>query len=218
MNFGRYFGPGTLGFIASHEIGHYLGASHTLELNDAHNVMDVGGPGELLASWIGIGPDGIYGSDDDFESASESTVMAIRCSKSPDGSPTRNDTLNAVAFGLSVGDGSTHSSATTTELSDDPFTAEIGSTAHMVSSAAEDAGIRSTGQLLDLVSDLPSRIQTVFTGRSYARLPMLPILWAGSASSATPEQGPLSSVMKRRDSNRFRTTLIDSLLEDIHLA
>ena len=51
-----------VGNITTHEIGHYLGNWHTDNQFDNPGIMDQGGN---LPQLIGLGPDGIFGSDDD---------------------------------------------------------------------------------------------------------------------------------------------------------
>ena len=52
-----------VGEIAAHEAGHYLGNFHTDTGNDQANLMDAGG--RLGFTILGVGPDGIFGTDDD---------------------------------------------------------------------------------------------------------------------------------------------------------
>ncbi|MCH9651142.1 MAG: hypothetical protein K0U98_23160 [Deltaproteobacteria bacterium] len=53
-----------LGNIAAHEAGHYLGNFHTEQFNPLANLMDRGGN---LPNTIGVGPDGIFGNEDDSD-------------------------------------------------------------------------------------------------------------------------------------------------------
>ncbi len=53
-----------IGNIAAHEAGHYVGNFHTEQFDPLANIMDRGGN---LPNTIGLGPDGIFGSDDDVD-------------------------------------------------------------------------------------------------------------------------------------------------------
>ncbi len=53
-----------LGNIAAHEAGHYIGSFHSEQFNGAATLMDRGGN---LPNTLGLGPDGIFGSADDFD-------------------------------------------------------------------------------------------------------------------------------------------------------
>ncbi|MGN6545779.1 MAG: Ig-like domain-containing protein, partial [Aureliella sp.] len=53
-----------IGRVAAHEAGHFLGAWHTVPTNNKPQIMDTGG---VPANLMGVGPDGIYGTDDDVD-------------------------------------------------------------------------------------------------------------------------------------------------------
>jgi len=86
-----------VGGAVSHEAGHLFGSFHTDRLNQQPCVMDVGGDiGDLL----GVGEDGIFGSDDDVE------VRFVADTYAPsEGFTGTEDTRNVNAFGLSTGTG-----------------------------------------------------------------------------------------------------------------
>ncbi len=54
-----------VGEITAHEAGHFLGNWHTDQFNDQPNIMDQGGNIEF--SVIGVGEDGIFGTNDDVD-------------------------------------------------------------------------------------------------------------------------------------------------------
>ena len=54
-----------IGRVAAHEAGHFLGAWHTVPNNGNPQIMDSGGTFTGLADLMGVGRDGIYGTDDD---------------------------------------------------------------------------------------------------------------------------------------------------------
>ncbi len=54
----------SLGNIAAHEAGHYLGSYHTEQDNPLAGLMDRGGN---LPNTLGLGTDGIYGTEDDVD-------------------------------------------------------------------------------------------------------------------------------------------------------
>ena len=54
----------SLGNIAAHEAGHYLGSFHTEQDNPSANLMDRGGN---LPNTLGLGPDGTFGTADDVD-------------------------------------------------------------------------------------------------------------------------------------------------------
>jgi hypothetical protein len=57
-----------VGNVASHEAGHYLGQWHTDPLNEVHAISDSGFGGlSFNESILGLGPDGIFGTADDFD-------------------------------------------------------------------------------------------------------------------------------------------------------
>ena len=53
-----------VGVIAAHEAGHFIGNWHTASFNGVPSVMDEGGD---LATTVGVGPDQILGTADDFD-------------------------------------------------------------------------------------------------------------------------------------------------------
>lgn len=53
-----------VGNITAHEAGHFFANWHTDQLNPDANIMDQGGN---FAGTFGIGPDGVFGSDDDVD-------------------------------------------------------------------------------------------------------------------------------------------------------
>ena len=80
-----------VGNITSHEAGHYLGNWHTDQFNASPNIQDQGGN---LDNTVGVGPDGIFGTDDDFD------VDFGRDEFVPnEGFTGIEDTLNSIAIG-----------------------------------------------------------------------------------------------------------------------
>ena len=55
------------GCVASHEMGHLLGLVHQDSLNAVNSVADKGGEQQKFDFYLGIGPDGIYGTSDDID-------------------------------------------------------------------------------------------------------------------------------------------------------
>jgi hypothetical protein len=55
-----------IGRVAAHEAGHFLGGWHTINNNSATQIMDAGGSLQAMSNLMGVGPDGIYGTDDDI--------------------------------------------------------------------------------------------------------------------------------------------------------
>ncbi len=53
-----------VGNVVAHEAGHFYGGWHTTTENEIHSVMDEGGSVAALAE---VGPDGIYGTNDDHD-------------------------------------------------------------------------------------------------------------------------------------------------------
>lgn len=53
-----------IGRVAAHEAGHFFGAWHTLNSNALPQIMDTGG---TAGNIMGVGRDGIYGTDDDVD-------------------------------------------------------------------------------------------------------------------------------------------------------
>lgn len=80
-----------VGNITSHEAGHILGNWHTDQFNDTPNIQDQGGN---LAGFVGVGPDGIFGTADDVD------VDFGRDEFVPnEGFTGIEDTLNSIAIG-----------------------------------------------------------------------------------------------------------------------
>ncbi|MCA9217540.1 MAG: PPC domain-containing protein, partial [Planctomycetales bacterium] len=88
-----------VGNIVTHEAGHFFGAWHTDNRNASVNLMDQGGN---LANTIGLGDDGIFGTGDDVDA--DFGVDDYTDRELFDGV---EDTLNALAFGLSSGTAAT---------------------------------------------------------------------------------------------------------------
>lgn len=86
-----------MGLTISHEIGHYLGGSHQINTNSNNVIMDTGGnlPGRL-----GVGPDLIFGSEDDRDTDFGVDRYDAAASVIQFGT---HDTINAFAFGLGSG-------------------------------------------------------------------------------------------------------------------
>ena len=85
----------------SHELGHTFGAQHqennlNLRLMDQNPATDVNG----LADLVGVGPDGIFGTDDDTD-----YDFGVDFYANTEGNIGRNDAAAVVAFGLSTGKG-----------------------------------------------------------------------------------------------------------------
>ena len=53
-----------IGNIVAHEAGHFFGDCHVDQFNDNANLMDQGGDWPLT---VGVGPDGVGGTDDDID-------------------------------------------------------------------------------------------------------------------------------------------------------
>jgi hypothetical protein len=80
-----------VGNITSHEAGHFLGNWHTDQFNDLPSIQDQGGN---LPNFIGLGPDGIFGTQDDID------VDFGRDEFVPsEGFTGIEDTLNSIAIG-----------------------------------------------------------------------------------------------------------------------
>lgn len=81
-----------VGTITAHEAGHFFANWHTDQFNPSANVMDQGGnfPGT-----VGLGPDGIFGSDDDVDVDFGPDVFVPT-----EGFSGTEDTLESVSFGL----------------------------------------------------------------------------------------------------------------------
>ncbi len=84
-----------VGNIVAHEAGHFFANWHTDRLNDTPDLMDQGGD---LNNTLGLGPDNIFGSADDVD---------VDFGNEPfdpvEGFQGTQNTLNAIAFGLSTG-------------------------------------------------------------------------------------------------------------------
>lgn len=85
----------TLGTIASHEAGHFLGNWHTDPANDVIEVMDAGGN---IANFVGVGRDGRYGTRDDIDVDFEPDRFYPT-----EGFTGRSDPVARTSFGLSTG-------------------------------------------------------------------------------------------------------------------
>lgn len=83
--------------VAAHEVGHYVGAWHTLNSNDADQIMDTGGN---VGGIVGVGDDGIYGTADDDDVGFGTDTYDPFASAIPRG---RQDSAALVAWGLSSG-------------------------------------------------------------------------------------------------------------------
>jgi hypothetical protein len=94
----------TLGNIGTHELGHVFGCDHTERGNYVVNLMDQGGPADLGAGATAVGPDGIFGTADDFDRDFGVDVYAsVDFRGRPEPFRGVHDTLNTIAFGLSTG-------------------------------------------------------------------------------------------------------------------
>jgi hypothetical protein len=93
-----------LGNIGAHELGHCFGCWHTDWRNTNVDLMDQGGPAGLGALASAVGPDGIFGTADDFD---RDFGVDDHASNNPGGAAEpfrgRHDTLNTIAFGLATG-------------------------------------------------------------------------------------------------------------------
>ena len=91
-----------LAYIIVHEAGHNLGAWHTNQFDNSPEMMDSGGftIESFARNALGVGPDGIYGDEDDVkvQFSSNGPFSPVEL---PFGSV--NDTLNTVAYSLSTG-------------------------------------------------------------------------------------------------------------------
>lgn len=85
-----------VGNTAVHEAGHIFGNWHTDNTNATPNIMDRGG---LLRDSVGVGPDLIFGSNDDVDVSFGHDNYAPN-ERFVGGAA---DTLNSIAFGLSTG-------------------------------------------------------------------------------------------------------------------
>jgi hypothetical protein len=85
----------TLGTIAAHEAGHFLGNWHTDPDNEVIEVMDAGGN---IANFVGVGPDGRFGTRDDID-----VDFAPDQFFPSEGFSGRSDPVTRTAFALSTG-------------------------------------------------------------------------------------------------------------------
>lgn len=81
-----------VGNITAHEAGHFFANWHTDQFNAAENIMDQGGN---LPGTIGVGPDGVFGSDDDVDVDFGEDVFVPN-----EGFTGLEDTLTSIGFGL----------------------------------------------------------------------------------------------------------------------
>ncbi|MDH5236951.1 MAG: hypothetical protein OEW85_04960, partial [Acidimicrobiia bacterium] len=88
-----------VGNIAAHEAGHLLGNWHTDNSNRTFNIMDSGGD---LAAFVGVGRDGVFGSEDDRDVDFRSDVFSFE-----EGFAGRENSRARTAFALSTGAGRT---------------------------------------------------------------------------------------------------------------
>jgi hypothetical protein len=84
-----------VGNVAAHEAGHFFANFHTFQFNALPSIMDQGG---FLANTVGVGPDLTFGTGDDVDVDFEQDTYSPN-----EGFTGLEDTLNAVAFGLSTG-------------------------------------------------------------------------------------------------------------------
>ncbi len=83
-----------VGNIAAHEAGHFFANFHTDQGNPSANIMDQGGN---LANTVGVGTDLTLGTGDDVDVDFGDDVYVLN-----EGLTGTEDTLNAIAFGLST--------------------------------------------------------------------------------------------------------------------
>jgi hypothetical protein len=83
-----------IGNIVAHEAGHYLGNFHTENFVTRPNIMDQGGN---LPNTMGVGADGVFGTADDIDVDFGPDLYVPN-----EGFVGTEDTLNAIAFGLST--------------------------------------------------------------------------------------------------------------------
>ena len=86
-----------VGNITAHEAGHFFSNWHTDQFNPDANIQDQGGN---LPGFIGIGPDGIFGTADDVDVDFGKDVYNPN-----EGFAGIEDTLQTISFGLSTGRG-----------------------------------------------------------------------------------------------------------------
>lgn len=84
-----------VGNITAHEAGHFLANWHTDQFNASPNIQDQGGN---FAGTFGLGPDGIFGSGDDFDVDFGPDDFVPN-----EGFAGTEDTLQSISFGLSTG-------------------------------------------------------------------------------------------------------------------
>lgn len=85
----------TLGTIAAHEAGHFLGNWHTDPANEVIEVMDAGGN---IANFVGVGRDNRFGTRDDID-----VDFAPDQFFPSEGFSGRSDPVTRTSFGLSTG-------------------------------------------------------------------------------------------------------------------
>ncbi|MCA9165490.1 MAG: hypothetical protein KDA62_21015, partial [Planctomycetales bacterium] len=84
-----------VGTIVTHEAGHFFGAWHQDNTNTVPMIMDSGGN---FANTLGLGPDGIFGTDDDIEvNFGKDRYSLVEFFTGTE------DTADGMAFGLSTG-------------------------------------------------------------------------------------------------------------------
>lgn len=64
-----------VGVIVAHEVGHFVGNWHTETGNEIFNIMDAGGD---LAGTFGVGPDRIFGTEDDIDVHFVADVFSVQ--------------------------------------------------------------------------------------------------------------------------------------------
>ena len=84
----------SLAGAVAHEAGHFFGLFHTNNANNVPNLIDVGGAG--IGVYLGLGPDGIFGSPDDTGTGFITPDAYIDFVGV-------QDTLNALSWSLSTG-------------------------------------------------------------------------------------------------------------------
>ncbi|MET0459672.1 MAG: hypothetical protein ABW195_10510 [Ilumatobacteraceae bacterium] len=85
------FAGRTLGFVASHEAGHFLGNSHTRPNDGVVSIMDT-----QDVTQLGLGPDFVFGTADDVD-------VDFVTDEAIEGIVGAHDTMTRVAFALSSG-------------------------------------------------------------------------------------------------------------------
>ena len=87
-----------IGGAGSHEAGHFFGLFHTDNVNAVPNLIDAGGLG--IGGYVGVGPDGIFGSPDDFNPGFLTPDAYLPNELFIGGT---EDTLNTLSWGLATG-------------------------------------------------------------------------------------------------------------------